>query len=368
MSGAGRGLALIALIALAAFAALLFGGRAGAETHGAACLNGYWVHTVDGDLSGYPGSRSGIPCDEAKPAWLFSIHNPGNIVWVYDGDRVPTPYTNPGSDVVHLATREIQPQGNLRPPVNQPVQESSYIFIADANNRAVRGEDGDCYREQRVNGQWKRSASYGSDNQSCLKARWNAYFRSQDRSLIGADRPADRSLLPVGLPPDHATLVDNILHPAQTTGFGGTARDHAQAFTTGDSRNGYNITEVRLFFEITSPAGVSPTTAVEIWSSSQGGRPGSRLATLSSPSALVQGFNSFSGSGIRLQPGTTYFVVLDWAPDGSSGPRFIQTVSDEEVGASGWSLSDGSLYREQGETAWSDNSDAYRVTVRGMPR
>ena len=131
-----------------------------------------------------PGTLSNIPCDEAKPAARFDWVNPGHIIWVYDGDRAVTPVTS-GSRVVGTTVREVQEQGNTRPPVNQPISDvAASQYYADDNNRAIRGTDNHCYREQRINGQWRRSGSYGTEAEACRKARWNANFRSQGQPLV----------------------------------------------------------------------------------------------------------------------------------------------------------------------------------------
>lgn len=371
MCGAWRGLALVAVVALAAFAALLFGDRAeaGTTTHGSACINGEWTHTMNGHPSSNPGSRSGIPCDEPMPGWNFDIYNPGHIVWAYDGDRVPTPYTNPGSDVVHIAIREVNPQGNLRPQVNQPLAEptspEAFTYIADMNNRAVRGDDGECYREWRVSGRWLRSGPYGSDAEACRRASWNAYSRSQDHRLNDPAAPTSAFLL--GNPPDPDTLVSTISHPLYSDPSTATNYDVAQGFTTGDNDGGYVITALSLYFDIGVPSGLSPTTTVEIWSSSEGGRPENKLATLGSPSSLVQGVNSFSASDVHLQPGTTYFVVLDWTPDGTSAPQLRYTSSPQDVGAPGWSMSDQVFRRLEGSD-WVSYYPTARVSIDGYAR
>ncbi len=128
--------------------------------------NGYWV-LLSGSLVGNPGAQSSIPCDMAKPAWTFA-NDKGDIRFIYD-------------------------QGNPAPPVNQPRADgtnfSPFTYTADANNRAVRGADGHYYREQRVNGRWQRSNSYGRyyTDVSARRASWNAHYRSRNLPLVNPD-------------------------------------------------------------------------------------------------------------------------------------------------------------------------------------
>ena len=164
---------------------------------------GYWY--VSGDIRGNPGARSGIACDMAKPGWIFEWNRPGYIKWVYRGDRVVTPYTNPGSDVIRTRLAPIQ-GGNARPPVNQPVADGThydaFTYNADANNRAVRGADGQCYRERRVSGRWQRSTAYRTDPnnylEACHWASWNAHNRWRNLPLV---YPASITLFPSGPAP-----------------------------------------------------------------------------------------------------------------------------------------------------------------------
>lgn len=127
---------------------------------------------------------------------------------VYKDERVPTPYCI-GTDADGSCTRvgftnrltannDTATEG---PPVGERVQ--GVVYTADVDHRAVRGEDGNCYREWRVNGRWNRSISYGSDDDACRKVAWNAYYRSQRRDLIGPNLPA--SAVPSGNPPDPDT-------------------------------------------------------------------------------------------------------------------------------------------------------------------
>ncbi|MXY35537.1 MAG: hypothetical protein F4Y54_01980, partial [Dehalococcoidia bacterium] len=197
----------------AAFA-VTTGDRAAAQS--VVCSGGHWV--VNGVGSYNPGANSGIPCDESKPGWIFDWNNPGHIKWVYDGDRVVTPYTTEGSSVVRTAVREVQEQGNKRPPVNQPraTDASAYLYQADRNNRAVRGADGQCYREQRISGQWRRSGTYGSTAEACRRAAWNAHYRSQGQPTVNPaggtfpDGPAPKPLLQAGTMGATGATVDGL--------------------------------------------------------------------------------------------------------------------------------------------------------------
>ncbi|MCY3646805.1 MAG: hypothetical protein OXH07_07515 [Chloroflexi bacterium] len=186
MRGTFTGL-LVAGTVLATFA-FASGDRAGAS--GVQCDPGSGTWSLPG---GRPGSVSDIPCEEPKPGWVFDWNNPGRIQFVYDGDRVVTPVVSATKEVATVV-REVQEQGitrsiegwsALRISLRQPLAEGEEAaYYADDDNRAVRAADGHCYREQRINGQWRRSASYGTYADACRQASWNAYHRSRGQRLI----------------------------------------------------------------------------------------------------------------------------------------------------------------------------------------
>ena len=151
---------------------------------------GYWQVSNMAYSRGFGDRR--ISCDEPKPGWVFNQDTPEikDIRWVYDGDVVSTPTGPTGA----LVQREVQEQGNKRPGVNQP---GDVVYYADENNRAVRGPDYNYYREQLINGKWRRSGSYGYATEAYRKASWNAYYRSQGLPLVN---PASGTF-PSGLPP-----------------------------------------------------------------------------------------------------------------------------------------------------------------------
>ncbi len=125
---------------------------------------GHWA--IAGDLAPNPRSGSSIPCDMAKPGWTYHDTKVGHIQFVYT-------------------------QANPPPPVNQPVADGTnfpaFTYIADANHRAVRGADGNYYREERVNGRWQRSISYGADADAGRNASWNAHNRWRGLPMVNPD-------------------------------------------------------------------------------------------------------------------------------------------------------------------------------------
>ena len=188
---------LIGLIgALAILAAFAF-----STTDRASAQDATWTWSIDCHPESYvwyvtDGSfrvtKSDIPCDEPKPGWTFDWNNLGDILFLYDGDRTTVPVTRADGTVTGTTVREVNEQGNKRPPVSQPLHTTNAIlYEADDNNRAVRGADGQCYREQRISGQWKRSAPYGFGTAltslPCRKAAWNAHYRSEGEQLINPD-------------------------------------------------------------------------------------------------------------------------------------------------------------------------------------
>ena len=153
--------------------------------------------------------------------------------------------------------------------------------------------------------------------------------------------------------------------------------DAAQAFTTGTDTNGYKLTSVGLRLYVV--AGTSGWVySVSVWSATATGSPSTSLGTLTNP-ALATGTSAYanytyteSGNGIDLDASTTYVIVVDVTTRGT-GTNVVSTsntVSDDEDPdkATGWSIADGSLYRDWDSTgAWTTFDQTRRIRVTGTP-
>ena len=379
----GTFIGLLAAFAVVAAFAFPTGDRAGAETYSVECsASGYWY--VAGAAN--PGMVSDVPCDESKPGWIFDWDAPrdGTIKFVYDGDRVATPYET-ASGEVRTAVREVHEQGNTRPPVNEPVADGAdheaFTFEADPSNRAVRGADGNCYREARIGGQWRRSGAYGSDAAACRKASWNAHYRSQGLPLVD---PAGGTF-PAGQPPARdslgrivtpSRLVSNLSQSTSGWATWRTGWSYAQQFTTGSLAPGLNdwvVTAVELLVSDRSSSDTgTPTFTVTIREPS-GGAPGSTVVgSLDVPEEFAAGVRTVTASGdpITLSANTDYFVVVEVTAHGGEIGLWATPSDTEDAGASpGWSIGDVYSYTNAGG-AWLQNSSgrAFKIAVNGYAR
>ncbi len=106
---------------------------------------------------------------------------------------------------------------------------------------------------------------------------------------------------------------------------------------------------------------------VGIWSSS-GGNPSTKKRSFSS-TAFVAGRNTLtaSGSRVKLEANTKYFVVLDVTSGASDDFRIENTGSADDPGAAeGWSVDDGGKYRNAGSNGgWSDWTQSRMIAVWG---
>ena len=162
-------------------------------------------------------------------------------------------------------------------------------------------------------------------------------------------------------------LVNNI--GQADGGTGALNLDHAQAFTTGSNTGGYRLTSVEVEF---ASINVISTVAVSIWSES-GGLPNSSVHAFSNrslPQSSADSVHEFSlsGTGIQLTASTTYFVVIDVDVAGAAG-SIRNTASDLEDSdsAAGWTIADGSLYRDRTITTggWTSFAESKKIRING---
>ena len=144
--------------------------------------------------------------------------------------------------------------------------------------------------------------------------------------------------------------------------------DVAQAFTTGSTSAGYKLTSVDLF--LAAGTNTHPTYTVRIQTNASGSPGNIILGTLTAPTSIVSGSNTFtaSGAGIRLSANTTYFVVIDVRAAGTDNLSVNNTTSDAEDSgaAAGWSIGNDSRSRTWNSTgAWTTGSESYLMAVNG---
>ena len=145
--------------------------------------------------------------------------------------------------------------------------------------------------------------------------------------------------------------------------------DYAQRFATGSHADGYRLTSVKL--KLHSVAG-TPTYSVQIRNSVAGSVMGSflpgttTLATLTNPSSLSVGLNTFTapGGGIDVDPSTNYFVLLDTSGSAPS-PRLDVTTSDSDDSGVVWFIGSASHYMEPDDTAWTRWASSLQLVIEG---
>ena len=125
----------------------------------------------------------------------------------------------------------------------------------------------------------------------------------------------------------------------------------SQAFTTGSSTLGYRLSSVEIHIARALPTAVKYSASIHNTEAS--GAPGSTVVgRLTNPAALAVGLNTFEAAGgsIRLEPSTTYSVVLTPRNVTAANSKDIAislTLSDAEDagGTAGFSIADGRWVR-----------------------
>ena len=166
-------------------------------------------------------------------------------------------------------------------------------------------------------------------------------------------------------------LVSN-LHETfgATQNLSSTVSKFATKFTTGPSSSGWKVDSIDLLF-LSSPSGLSNLTVTI--NDSSGSTPGDIEATLTNPSSLSEGVNTFTATDLTLTGGTSYFVVMT-----ASGnvTKISGTQRDGEEGEDGWTIANSGIalgntwnhsatlmFRVNGEVAISSDADLSALSV-----
>ncbi len=182
-------------------------------------------------------------------------------------------------------------------------------------------------------------------------------------------------------------LVSNFKETRTAATFGNNAR--AQGFTTGDGGGigdggGYYILEsieLNRFNRRYLTADELGRVRAQLWSADTNGAPDSKIVDLTVTGSVggvsVQGGTNKSifnaPAGTRLQPATTYHIVIFTTSAIGNGQQFRlgRTSGDQEDAgaASGWSIADNSYWTRSsgptGTTSWTSWSDSLVIRVIG---
>ncbi len=160
------------------------------------------------------------------------------------------------------------------------------------------------------------------------------------------------------------TLVSNT---AQTVSGGGSPNERASSFTTGSNAYGYTLLAV----DIGVGSNANRTLSVAIRENSSS-RPGDLVARLTNPSSVTaNALNIFAApANTTLAANTTYWLVFN---DGrranvSTQNAGIQvTSSNQQNGAVGWSIGDGSRVTGSGQPFAIGSGNHIRFAIKGTP-
>lgn len=173
--------------------------------------------------------------------------------------------------------------------------------------------------------------------------------------------------LPLVAAPAHAqstplTLVSNAGEDTPSSGNPFTA----QSFTTGSA--GATISEIQVKLSGNSgeasvglredkTTGCRPTTI--------GNCPGDPVATFGNPPSISAGINTFTApADTTLEASTTYWVMIH---EGVSGTRrnIPTTTSNDETGATNWTIGDSRLVRTSKSGNWFSESSSISMAIKG---
>ena len=213
---------------------------------------------------------------------------------------------------------------------------------------------------------------------------YNTIASTQDHAFYGISPLFRVEPTPVNAPPGEPAVMSNLGQAdgaALNVTTASTVRDRAQSFTTGKNGGHYRLNSVDVEFAEIGDSDAARDLRVQIWAGS-GGSPGSTaadvLADLARPSMPVGSadqtftftYQGNDGSGLRLEPNTTYWVyVYDASAQPNSTYTLRATASNSERLQGlrlpeGWSIGDGhsswSLYPNPA-VSWSTHSEALKI-------
>ena len=149
----------------------------------------------------------------------------------------------------------------------------------------------------------------------------------------------------------------------------------AQAFTTGSHVYGYTLSSIGISFDaIAAPTTAGSELTVTLNEPGSDGNPGSLLCTLSDPATFTASMvNAFDAPTTgtqcpRLDPDTTYFVVVERANNNTDAISYQTTLSNDEDsgGADGWSIGHATYYYQSSDSTWgSTPSQSMLIEVNG---
>ena len=169
--------------------------------------------------------------------------------------------------------------------------------------------------------------------------------------------------------PTHAAgdkLVSNLDQPTNSD-TGSAANDHAQAFITGGNSLGYPLKAITLDVGTAPGSGtlrvrIRATTGA---SGSYEGHPGSLLYTLSNPSNVGTGHQTFTApSNAHLDPNTQYWVHTSFTGEDQPQWNITYHVTEDAGAYPGWSIVNERRYRALGSTgSWSTHVRPMMIRV-----
>ena len=121
----------------------------------------------------------------------------------------------------------------------------------------------------------------------------------------------------------------------------------AQGFTTGSESRGYRVSELKMMHN----EGSNNSKLKASVHHAAGTNPGDRLfAFRMAPPVGIRKVSTFVApqDAPKLSPDTAYFIVMEETASGFEFSCWNHTVSDSEIGSSGWTIADTSLSKEGG--------------------
>ena len=199
-------------------------------------------------------------------------------------------------------------------------------------------------------GDWDDHAHTGTGTTTVIDSLSSSTSYQVQVRAVNADGASPWSVPGLGNTAAAAVTLVSTVSQGNANSFHLGSRDVLQQFTTGTETSGYRVTSVQIQFETVASGRESDVPVVSIYTVSDSGGTGSQVGqALTGPASLSSGNSGLntwtSRRGIDLEPGTTYWLIVEGSSDAGHLVRNTTARREDDGGLAGWSVRNQQVQR-----------------------